>query len=171
LLNVLLEKLGHDVVLLLEFGLQLFDLLVFRCVLPTHVVAVGLALEDNGTSLLRQLHREVSEPILVKYAISSSAGDIEHGWGELLKLDDTTFRATLEASMIRGEPVSAPPFDLPHSALEDWVVTLSDGLIRGGFTTQAEIQLAKPQGIPLPNHIASMHGSFREFRKTKRRNS
>ena len=49
---MLLEKLGHDVALLLEFGLQLFDLLVFGRVLPTHVVAVGLALEDNANSLI-----------------------------------------------------------------------------------------------------------------------
>jgi hypothetical protein len=46
---VFLEKLGHDVVLLLDLGLQLFDLLVFRCVLSTHVMTIGLALEDNGT--------------------------------------------------------------------------------------------------------------------------
>jgi hypothetical protein len=109
---------------------------------------------------LRELQRTTQESILVKYAIESSTGDVEHVWGELEKLDDTSFRATLETPMLSGEPASDPPFELPVSSIEDWVVTLPDGTIRGAFTTQAEIQLAKRQGIPLPDHLAIMEGRF-----------
>jgi hypothetical protein len=109
---------------------------------------------------LREIQRTTQESILVKYALASSSGDVEHVWGELQKLDDTTFRATLETPMLSGPPASDPPFELPVSSIEDWVVTLPDGSIRGAFTTQAEIQLAKRKGIPLPDHIATMEGRF-----------
>lgn len=109
---------------------------------------------------LMVLHRSTDEPVLVKYAIPSTNGELEHVWGELEQIDATRFRATLETPLIGGDPVSEPPFELPIAAMEDWVVNLPDGSIRGGFTTQVEIQTAKLRGLPLPDHIAAMDGRF-----------
>jgi hypothetical protein len=117
---------------------------------------------QQSIPVLRKLQSEVTVPVLVKYAVSSSTGEIEHVWGELERIDDSHFRATLETPMLSGDPGSAPPFDLPLSALEDWVVTLPDGSIRGGFTAQAEILWAKRRGDPIPQHIAAMDGRFRD---------
>lgn len=109
---------------------------------------------------LRDLYHSSREPILIKYAMASSTGEMEHVWGELQNLEQSHFRVTLETPMLSGDPASRPPYRLPLSAIEDWVAHLSDGSIRGGFTAQTEIALAKHQGIPLPEHIASMEGRF-----------
>jgi hypothetical protein len=120
----------------------------------------ALSKAQQTIPLLRTLRGEVTEPILIKYAIPSATGAIEHVWGELLQLDESIFRVTLETPMLSGDAPSHPPFELPISAIEDWVVTLPDGSIRGAFTTQAEIQLAKASGQTLPDHVAAMEGRF-----------
>jgi hypothetical protein len=120
----------------------------------------ALSKAQGSIPTLRELQPSAKESILVKYAIASSTGEIEHVWGELQQLDENSFRATLETPMLSGDPTPDTPFELPISAIEDWVIRQPDGSIRGGFTTQAEIQIARQQGIPLPDHIAEMEGRF-----------
>ena len=45
---MLLKKLSHDIVFVLQLGFQLFDLLVLGIFLAFDIMAVWLALEDNG---------------------------------------------------------------------------------------------------------------------------
>lgn len=60
----------------------------------------------------------------------------------------------------RRQRISSPPFRLPLSALGDWQVERRDGRIRGGFTTQLEIALARRDGRHIPDHIANMEKRF-----------
>ena len=109
---------------------------------------------------LRELHASSQQPAWVKYAIANAAGETEHVWGELQVIDTTSFRATLETPLRGGAPNDRPPFTLPLSVLEDWQLQLPDGRIRGGFSTQAEIALARRTGQPIPGHVAAMEGRF-----------
>ncbi len=115
---------------------------------------------QDAVPLLRQLHAEGRQPILVKYPLENARAEREHVWGVLLDLGADTFRASLETPLLHGGPKTSPPFELPLSALEDWQLTLPDGSIRGGFTIQAEIALAQSQGRRLPPHIAALVGHF-----------
>ena len=45
------EKFSHDVILLLDLRLESLDLFVLRRFLSSHVMAVGLAFEDDRTFL------------------------------------------------------------------------------------------------------------------------
>ncbi|MCE2791303.1 MAG: hypothetical protein ACK493_15115 [Planctomycetota bacterium] len=120
----------------------------------------ALAKTQSSIPLLRDLYSSVSEPILVKYPLASQSGALEHVWGELQELGETDFRASLETPPLSGSPSSPPPFLLPLTALEDWLLVLPDGTIRGGFTTQAELAMAKEQRIPLPAKLAAVNGCF-----------
>lgn len=120
------------------------------------------AVEKARESLpvLRELHGSAPQPVWVKYAIANARGEIEHVWGELQAIDAASFRATLATPLRGGAPNDRPPFTLAWSALEDWQLQLPDGRIRGGFSTQAEIALARRTGQPVPGHVAAMEGRF-----------
>lgn len=125
---------------------------------PAWIEAVAKARAAVPT--LRELFAQREAPVDVKYSLQNSAGDTEHVWGELLELADDEFSADLRTPLIRGRLVSPPPFRLPLSALEDWQVELPDGRIRGGFTTQLEIALARRDGRHVPDHVANMEKRF-----------
>lgn len=125
---------------------------------PAWIEAVARA--RAAVPVLRELVAAREAPVDVKYALQNSAGDTEHVWGELLELADDEFCANLRTPLLRGRLVSSPPFRLPLSALEDWQAELPDGTIRGGFTTQLEIALARRDGRHIPDHIANMEKRF-----------
>jgi|SRR5688572_24881095 len=125
---------------------------------PAWIDAVARA--RAAVPVLRELFAAREAPVDVKYALQNSAGDTEHVWGELLELADDEFCANLRTPLLRGRLVSSPPFRLPLSALEDWQAELPDGRIRGGFTTQLEIALARRDGRHIPDHIANMEKRF-----------
>ncbi|MGH7724525.1 MAG: hypothetical protein ACREOU_03780 [Candidatus Eiseniibacteriota bacterium] len=110
--------------------------------------------------LLRELVAAKAGLAVVKYPLVNGKGETEHVWGELLELDETTFRATLETPLIGGGPAAGPAAGpQPLAALEDWQVVLPDGTIRGGYTTQAQIALARQAGHSVPRHIAELEGA------------
>jgi hypothetical protein len=79
--------------------------------------------------------------------------------GQLTSLDDSTMTVTLATKPINA--VSArPPFNVPIADLEDWQIVIPSGQIRGGFTTQAQIVIAKRSGSSLPSHIAELESHF-----------
>ena len=122
--------------------------------------AAAISRTQASIPTLRQLFADGGAPIDVKFPLQNSKGEVEHVWGELLALSDETFTADLRTPMLRGRPISEAPFQIPLAALEDWQVELPDGRIRGGFTTQLEISLAREQGRAIPAHIESMARRF-----------
>lgn len=122
--------------------------------------ATAIARTQASVPTLRELFADGGSPIDVKFPLQNSKGETEHVWGELQTLSEETFTADLRTPMRRGRPMSQPPFELPIAALEDWQVELPDGRIRGGFTTQLEISLARQQGHAIPAHIESMARRF-----------
>src|SRR5262245_25144092 len=113
-----------------------------------------------STPLLRQLMSSKVGPVAVKYPLTSANGETEHVWGELLDMDETSFRATLETLLVAGPPKTDGPYRLPLSELEDWLVNMPDGAIHGGYTMRAEIMLARRAGRLVPRHVAAMEGRF-----------
>ncbi|MFN7844353.1 MAG: hypothetical protein ACK5N9_21755, partial [Pirellula sp.] len=109
---------------------------------------------------LQELCESDNNAAWVKYELKTSEGTTEHVWGELQFLGEDSFRATLETPLVAGEPIDDITEGMPLSALEDWVVTLPDGTVRGAFTMQVELEVAKREGLPLLPHIAAMDGRF-----------
>ena len=110
--------------------------------------------------ILRELCDANANAAWVKYEVMTTEGTKEHVWGELQFLGEDSFRATLETPLVAGEPIDDMTDGLPLSALEDWVVTLPDGTVRGAYTMQVELEFAKREGLPVLPHIAAMDGRF-----------
>jgi hypothetical protein len=110
--------------------------------------------------ILHELHETDNNAAWVKYEVKTTEGTTEHVWGELQYLGEDSFRATLETPLVTGEPVDDMNEALPLSALEDWLVTLPDGTVRGAFTMQVELEVAKREGLAILPHIAAMDGRF-----------
>jgi hypothetical protein len=126
----------------------------------SHEWSEAITKAQASIPILRQLHESGVSPLLIKYAVLGSGGELEHVWGELRSIGSESFTATLETPMLYPPASLTPPFSLPLSTLEDWQAFLPDGSIRGGYTTQAEIGLYRQAGKKLPPHIAAMQGHF-----------
>lgn len=111
-------------------------------------------------STAKSLLEESPGPVLVKFPVTNAHGDQEHVWGELLELNDKTFSATMENSLVEGSPEKDPPYTMSHDLLEDWVVFQAEGPIRGGFTIQAEIAIARAAGKRPAGQAAEFEGNF-----------
>lgn len=108
---------------------------------------------------MRALHEEWASEMYVKYPLNTTAGTIEHVWGRLLSLSAEEMKVTLETPPIHS-PVGTAPYVVPLSDLEDWQLVLPDNKIRGGFTTRAQIEIAKTTGASVPSHISELEGRF-----------
>jgi hypothetical protein len=115
---------------------------------------------QSTAPLLAQLHASSAVPVLVKYRLRNAKDEVEHVWGELKQISESSFTASLETPLVGGNLMNPPPYELPITALEDWQIHLPDGRIRGGYTTQAQIALTRESGGTLPPHIALMEGRF-----------
>ncbi len=111
-------------------------------------------------SIAKSLFEEKPGSVLVKFPVTNSLGDQEHIWGELLELTEDSFTATMENSLVEGGPDDDPPFTMPINVFEDWLVFQSDGSIRGGFTIQAEIAMARAEGKRPAGQAAEFEGKF-----------
>jgi hypothetical protein len=108
----------------------------------------------------KRLHEAEPGSVIVKFPISTKAGTREHAWGELIAVDDKFFTASLESQMVEAEPAALGPYTLLHNELEDWAKFLPDGSVRGAFTVQAEIRLARMAGQQPSAQAQSMEGRF-----------
>src|SRR5688500_6242877 len=113
--------------------------------------AIDRARESIG--MLWALHAEAGPEAMVKYAFITSSGEKEHVWGELLELSEDSMRVTMETPPIHHRGELPRELNVPISDLEDWQLSLPDGRIRGGFTTQAQIKIARESGSPIPRHV------------------
>lgn len=109
---------------------------------------------------MRKLFAEPGTEVMVKYPLETDAGETEHVWGVLTALTETDMTVTLATPPLGGKPKEPPPFTFPLSRLEDWHVMLPDQRIRGGFTTQAQIKVARKSGQKVPPQIEAMQSRF-----------
>jgi hypothetical protein len=111
-------------------------------------------------AILRELCEARVDYMWVKYEIKTTEGTTEHVWGELQFLGEDSFRATLETPPVTGKLVEDMAESMPLSALDDWLVLMPDGTVRGAFTLQVELEIAKREGLKVRPHIAALDGRF-----------
>jgi hypothetical protein len=119
----------------------------------------AIAKARSTVSEMRALYEAGASDLYVKYPLTTKAGGVEHVWGRLLVLSPADMEVSLETQPIEA-PIGDAPFVVPVSAIEDWQLILPDGRIRGGFTTRAQIEIAKSTGAPMPAHLSGLEGKF-----------
>jgi hypothetical protein len=109
---------------------------------------------------LRQLHAGNAGRSQVRWAPAPSYTIADWVWSDLDELGADSCVVAVPA--LPGVDAAQAPQQ--HSVnlqdLVDWQVQLPDGSIRGGFTTQAEIRLAKQLGAPLAESMRHADGKF-----------
>jgi hypothetical protein len=120
------------------------------------------ALEKARSTIpvMRELYAQPGIEVFVKYPLESSSKEIEHVWGQLEGVNETHMSVSLETPLVTGKSPGPPPYKIALADLEDWQVMLPDGRIRGGFTTQLMIAMARESGAAPPAQIAAMKGKF-----------
>ncbi|HET6777750.1 MAG TPA: hypothetical protein VFH26_02585 [Gemmatimonadales bacterium] len=108
--------------------------------------------------LLRELFPAHPAQTLVKVAIATASGSREHVWAQLSELGPETLKATIVTPLLHPPPGAVKSRVFPLAELEDWHVLLPDGRIRGSFTTQAQIQVCRASGQPIPRELRGIEG-------------
>jgi hypothetical protein len=108
--------------------------------------------------LLRELFPAHPEQTLVTVAVATASGSREHVWAQLRELGPETLTATIVTPLLDPPSGAEKSFVFPLAELEDWHVLLPDGRIRGSFTTQAQIQVCRATGQPIPRQLRGMEG-------------
>ena len=124
---------------------------------PIWVGAIDAAKASRDEML--RLHSQYGAELLVKFPLRAKNGEIEHVWGPLLDSTNDSLKVGLATPPVGGLD-SEPPFILAAYDLEDWQLVLPDGMVRGGYTTQAQIALTKKAGWPMPQHVTEMESKF-----------
>ena len=107
----------------------------------------------NDMRALQQSGHEV----WVKFALPTASAECEHFWGRIERLQDEALVVAVETKPVSGGAV-ARQVTVQTGELEDWQVELADGSIRGGFTTRAQVTMARRDERHVPAHIAEMLG-------------
>lgn len=118
------------------------------------------AMREARASLhrLRPLSRGASQA-WVKFQVRDAGGDVEHVWGSLEVVEDEHVVATWRMPVVGG--IELPDQKkLPLAEIEDWQVELPDGAIHGGFTTRAQIAIARRDGYPVPDEVLEQERRF-----------
>jgi uncharacterized protein YegJ (DUF2314 family) len=121
--------------------------------------AEAIAKARNTVDEMRNVFADGAGEVYVKYPLRMKSGSIEHVWGKLIELSAQDMKASLETHPI-GRPEGTAPFSVPLSEIEDWQFMQPDGRIRGGFTTRAQIAIARATGGKIPPHVAEMEQRF-----------
>ena len=100
-----------------------------------------------------------SNEAAVKFPLPNAAREIEHVWGDVVSIDADRVSARIVTPLIEG-PTPDAPVDVSLADVEDWQVTLEDGRIRGGFTTRAQIAIARREGYHIPRAILAQETHF-----------
>lgn len=124
---------------------------------PIWTTAIASARATVGE--MRRLHAQYGSDVYVKFPLAAKNGQIEHVWGPLLDSTKEPVQVGLATPPVGGLK-SEPPFAVGCDELEDWQLVLPDGKVRGGFTTQAQIALARRGGWPVPHNVRHMEGKF-----------
>lgn len=125
---------------------------------PLWVAALQKARET--IPLLRELHLEHEGEIAVKFPFRTDKGETEHIWGRLLDLRERDMWLTVLTPPIAHEGIRPEHLKVPLADLEDWQLDPSDGKIRGGFSTKAQLEIYRRDRRVLPLQIRDREKDF-----------
>jgi len=108
--------------------------------------------------VLRQLFAAPHD-VAVKFPVSNAHGEVEHVWAEIVSIDADSVSARILTPLIHGATPSEP-VAVALTDIEDWQAALEDGRIRGGFTTRAQIAIARREGFPIPQEVLAQEAFF-----------
>ena len=110
------------------------------------------AMEDAKRTWPRFLELFAAHPkdAIVKFRLTTKAGEIENVWGDLLELGTDTAKVYLRTLPIAATDLPSRQLTIPVADIVDWQVMFADGSLRGGFTQQATFKIMERENGSLP---------------------
>ncbi len=90
------------------------------------------------------LHAQYPQSSYVKFAHDAPSGFVEDIWAKVTNLGPGFVGVSIEGRYLKDKNDN-PEKELPAGQIVDWMVELPTGEIRGGYTTQALLQLQLEQ--------------------------
>lgn len=118
---------------------------------PIWIAAIARA--RDTLPRFRELADQRPNDAFVKYPLKTTAGAVEHVWGQVLSIEGDTVVASIETPPIDGAPATPPPYNLTAADIEDWRVESGDGKIYGAYTARAQFEYARKHGHDIPAHM------------------
>jgi len=117
-------------------------------------------LASENRSMLFNLYKEHPDVTFVRFSFEPVRNRVEHIWGKVISFDSVN--VSIQPLRKSGtEDIYYPEnLKLLTDSIEDWLVALPDGRIRGGYTSQ--VMLLKEKEIPKSN-IDSLEKQLKLF--------
>lgn len=98
---------------------------------------------------------------IVKFRLTTKAGDVENVWGDLLELGPDTAKVYLRTLPNAATDLPSRQLTIPVADIVDWQVMFPDGSLRGGFTQQATFKIMERENGALPRKFIEELARYR----------
>jgi hypothetical protein len=105
---------------------------------------------------LRGLWAERAGDAMVKYALTTDAGVVEKVWGRIESLDGERLRVRVITFPVTQSVLLPPTREIAAADIEDWMVEIEDGTLRGAFGIRAVLQTARERGFSPPEELVEL---------------
>ncbi len=107
------------------------------------------------------LYTHHTDSAFVRFSFEPTRNHIEHLWGKVLALDSARVKIQLKRKEGSEDIFYPEELELKIERIEDWLIHLDNGSIRGGFTAQA--MLLKEKERPQAN-ADSLESQLQKFK-------
>lgn len=108
-----------------------------------------------------ELYAAHPKDAIVKFRLTTKAGDIENVWGDLLELGPDTAKVYLRTLPVAETDLPSRQLTIPVADIVDWQVMFADGSLRGGFTQQATFKIMERESGSLPRKFVEQLARYR----------
>ena len=98
---------------------------------------------------------------IVKFRLTTKAGDVENVWGDLLELGPESAKVYLRTLPVAETDLPSRQLTIPVADIVDWQVMSADGSLRGGFTQQATFKIMQRENGSLPRKFVAELARYR----------
>lgn len=113
-------------------------------------------------SEFRELFEKYPEDAFIKLLFESNTGTVEHLGAHVESINGDDLHVLLVTPPITHKGHLDRKFFTTFDDLEDWQVTDIEGNIYGGFTQRAMFEIARRQGVELPEELREMEFKYVE---------
>lgn len=120
------------------------------------------AMETAKSTLseFRELFEKYPEDAFVKLFFDTNTGTVEHLGAHVESINGDEIEVLLVTPPVSHKGHLDRRYICNFDDLEDWQITDVEGNIYGGFTQRAMFEIARQQGVELPDILKEMEGKY-----------
>jgi uncharacterized protein YegJ (DUF2314 family) len=100
---------------------------------------------------------------IVKFKFTTSAGEVEWLWGDLLSVEDDHARVYLRTPPVKHDGELDRAMTIALADVVDWQIEFRDGTLRGGFTNKAMFKVFEREQGYMPRQFLEQLQRFKDL--------